>query len=338
MGSDIKKRLIIFGVVCFVSALFLYPTVWVAYKHATGQEVTSDDTNKVGLFSKPIGLGLDLSGGVHLVYRVVVKEAVESRLQSDMVAIRSGLRKEKIPVTRTKVLDDLSIEVTLLSDRTVDKAKTFIRDEWRNLEYQSERAEGTRVVLKYRYPSQVVAQIESQSVVQAVETLRTRVDQFGVAEPLIQKVGSDRILLQMPGVKDIEAVKAVVGKVAKLEFRLLPRPGSDVDTITVKDRDSGTQIRVEDELLLTGAAVDDAIVTFDNNNQVEVSLTFTSDGAKTFGRVTGENVQRQMAIILDGEMYSAPTIRERIAGGRCSISGSFTMADARQLAVVLRAG
>ena len=158
-----------------------------------------------------------------------------------------------------------------------------------------------------------------------------------MAEPLIQKTGIDRILLQMPGVQDIEAVKAIVGKVAKLEFRLLPVDANSRDTIQLKDR-SNFPVRVEDQVQMTGDSIEDARVSFDQNGQIEVSLTFGPDGARSFGNVTSASVNRSLAIILDGVVYSSPNINEPILGGRCSISGGFTVDEAKQLALVLRAG
>ena len=180
--------------------------------------------------------------------------------------------------------------------------------------------------------------IETDAIEQAVGTLRNRVDQFGVSEPLIQRSGENRIILQMPGVSDIGAVKKVVGSVAKLEFRLVPNGATQGIGSTTMRNKAGQPVTVEDQALMTGDAVADARVDFDPQGQVEVTLKLSPLGTQTFARITSENVGRQLAIILDGIVYSAPVIRDSITGGSASISGGFTTDEARQLKVVLKAG
>jgi preprotein translocase subunit SecD len=143
----------------------------------------------------------------------------------------------------------------------------------------------------------------------------------------------------MPGVSDVNAVKKVVGSVAKLEFRLVPSAATaaGVGTTTLKDK-QGAPVVVEDQTLMTGDSVVDARVDFDQSGQVEVTVVLSPIGAQTFARVTSENVGRQLAIVLDGIVYSYPVIREAITGGRASISGGFTTDEAKQLKVVLKAG
>ncbi|MCB0318056.1 MAG: protein translocase subunit SecD [Bdellovibrionales bacterium] len=316
-----RGRIITFVAVFLIALLFLIPTFF-------------KDSFSDNWISKPISLGLDLSGGVHLVYEVQTKEAVKSKLQGLANSIRSELRQQKIPVKRAVVGENLQLEISLLSNRSTQKTIDFMRTEYPKLEKQDGLS--TDVLLVYKSSEADNQATESESVLQAIETLRNRVDQFGVAEPTIQKVGEKRILLQMPGVSDIESVKKVVGSVAKLEFRFLPKPGSS-GSVSLKDR-SGAPISVEDFSSMTGDAVDDARVGI-QRGQVDVNLRFTSEGSRTFAKITGENVGRQLAIILDGVVYSNPVIRERIAGGSASISGgNMGLEEAKQLAVVLRAG
>lgn len=324
MNSEIRNRLFIFVGVIVIAVLFLLPTLF------------KESFKDVTWLSKPISLGLDLSGGVHLVYEVKSREAVTSRLQAMVNSIRSDLRKEKIAVTRATVNDRNQIELSLFRRKAAEQAKEIISTEYKTLSFVNIEEDGSRAKLIYGISEKQAAQIEKTAINQAVETLRNRVDQFGVAEPLIQKVGSKRIILQMPGVSDVESVKKVVGSVAKLEFRFLPNAESAAFQVMLKDR-QGAQVAVEDEVRMTGEAVDDARVAI-LNGQVEVSLTLTSEGARTFRKITTEGVGRNLAIILDGVVYSSPNIREPISGGRASISGGFQMEEAKQLAVVLRAG
>lgn len=323
MNTDIKKRFIVCLIVLVAGIAFLLPTV---AKDMVGES----------WISKPISLGLDLAGGVHLVYEVQSKEAVRSSLQSRGNAIRSELRKQKVAVTRARVSEGGQLELTLLSDRFVEQAKKLVESQYKELMFTARRDEDGRVILVYSANELDAQRIEKKAILDAVETLRNRVDQFGVAEPLIQNVGQNRIMLQMPGISDIESVKKVVGSVAKLEFRLVPAGQGAVSTVTLKEK-SGGEVSVEDEVLMTGEAVEDARVAV-VQGQVEVSLTLTSEGGKTFKRITGENVGRQLAIVLDNTVYSAPRINEAIGGGRASISGGFNLQEAKQLAVVLRAG
>lgn len=337
MNSNIKNRAIIFFAVCFIAALFLFPTVNSAFRSLTGQGVAGEDSLAKKWFSKPISLGLDLSGGVHLVYQVIGEEAVTARLQTTASSFRGELRAEKIAVTKARVAPGNLLEVNLLSSRHLEKAKELMIASNRGYELVNEEQVGAGAKLVYKISDLEQVKIKDSAVNQAIETLRARVDQFGVAEPLIQKVGTDRILLQMPGIQDIEAVKKVVGKIAKLEFRLLPSAGATTDSVTLKDRE-GSPIQVEDMIQMSGESIDNATVGFDPNGRVEVLLSLNSDGAKNFANITGSNVGRNLAIVLDGVVYSSPTINERIAGGRCSITGAFQIEEAKELALVLRAG
>lgn len=325
MHSSLKKRIIIFFVVLAAAAVFLAPTI-------------SPRSFEGGWLSKPIALGLDLSGGVYLVYEVQAREAVTSRLQSSINSIRADLREAKVAVTRARVNTDNELEISLLSDRLKETARTKIQEEYRELSFLRERTEGERVVLVFGYNEATKARIEREAIEQAVETLRNRVDQFGVSEPLIQRTGTDRILLQVPGETDVEKVKKVVGSVAKLEFRLVAEGEGLENAVSFKQKDSTSPLKVEEEALMTGDAVGDARVGRDELQRVEVMLSFTSEGTRTFGKITRENVHRRLAIILDGIIYSAPEIQEAITGGRASITGGFSIEEARQLAVVLRAG
>jgi preprotein translocase subunit SecD len=323
MNTDVIRRAIVVLVAITLSIVFLLPT---ALREQLGNN----------WITKPIALGLDLSGGVHLVYEVQTSEAVKSRMLATANAIRSDLRNEKIAVTKATVNDKGQVEITLLSDRLKEDAKKKIEAAYRDLISAGEGDDGGRVKLIYGVGESQAERIKADSVVQAIERLRDRVDQFGVAEPLVQRVGAERILLQMPGVSDIESVKRIVGSVAKLEFRLVPNAESRATAITLKDREGG-EVKVEDQVLMTGDAVADAQV-FIPEGRPEVSLKLTSDGGKIFRKLTSENVGRQLAIVLDNTVYSSPVIRETIGGGQASISGHFTAKEAKELKTVLKSG
>jgi preprotein translocase subunit SecD len=325
MVRDTFQRMLILGVTIVAAIGCLLPSL-------LGDSFTKEWP------TKPLALGLDISGGVHLVYGVQSSEAVRSRLQSMLSGVRAKLREKKIAVASGRVTAENSLQVALLSDISVEQAKAAVADFSADLTFKEVLTTDGRPTLTWSISQMTQEKIQREAIEQAVETLRNRVDQFGVAEPLIQRSGEDRIILQMPGVSDVNSVKKVVGSVAKLEFRLVPR-GQDDDsgTVTLKDQ-QGQPYTVEDPPLMTGDAVDDARVDFDPNGQVEVALRMTSAGADDFARITSENVGRQLAIVLDGVVYSAPVIRSAITGGQASISGGFSTEEARRLKIVLKAG
>jgi preprotein translocase subunit SecD len=321
--STLKTRALVLLGSIVLALVFLVPTFF---------KSSFKDTQWL---SKPLSLGLDLSGGVHIVYEVQQEEAIRSKLQSTANSIRSELRDAKIALTGVKVPETRKLELTFLNDQTAERGKAKLLENHKDLQFFDKVADGTKSKLIYTVSDKDAQTIATESVAHAVETLRNRVDQFGVAEPLIQRVGTNRILLQMPGVSDVSSVRKVVGNVAKLEFRLLPTPGSSESTVPLKDK-SGATVQVEDQVLMSGQDVAVARVSFDQG--VNVSLTLTSEGARTFRKLTTENVGRQLAIILDNVVYSSPNINEPIGGGQASISGGFTVEEAKQLAVILRAG
>lgn len=325
MGSRSRQRIIAIAVVIVVALLLLVPTI---AKEGFGREIQWP-------LSRALSLGLDLRGGVHLVYQVATEEAVKGHLQTTAQSARSVLRAEKLIVVRSNPVNTNGLEVVLLSDSMTERARAMIEDRFPELQFVETTSDGGRPRLVYQLPDQTARQIKERSVVQAIETLRNRVDQFGVAEPLITRSGVERILLQMPGFSDIERVKRVVGKTAKLEFRLVPTSPS-ARSLSLKDR-KGSPIRVEEDVLMGGDAVQDARPER-STGRVEVVLTLTAEGRKTFGAITSEHVGRQLAIVLDGVVYSDPVIQDRITQGVATISGSFSLEDAQELSVVLRAG
>ena len=190
----------------------------------------------------------------------------------------------------------------------------------------------------------------------ALEIIRNRIDALGVAEPLIQKAGEDRILIQLPGVKDPERAIEIIGRTALLEFKLVNDDpglldkalsgevpdGYEVAYLVKKDERGisreGSPLLLEKKVELTGSGLKDAYVGIDNNGLPEVRLEFNRKGAGRFAKITGANIEKRLAIVLDGKVFSAPVIRDRIPGGKAQISGRFTMQEAKDLAIVLRAG
>jgi preprotein translocase subunit SecD len=302
---------------------------------------------------KRINLGLDLQGGIHLVLGVDVQKAVEN--QADRVAddLKAALERKGIATTRVAREGSL-IVAQLASSQTWNDALTVAR-EFQGYEAASEDQAAGRFTL--RMSAQQARTLADLAVRQAVETIRNRVDQFGVAEPTIARQGDNRILIQLPGIQDPERAKALIGRTALLEFKLvddtvnpeaalagqLP-PDAEIVYQRVTDPQTKAERRtpyvVNRRTLLTGAELNRAEVSSDPNSagNWQVAIELNSVGARIFGEVTEQNVGRQLAIILDGNLYSAPRINERIPGGRAVITGRFTVEEARDLAIVLRAG
>ncbi len=293
--------------------------------------------------SEAIHLGLDLRGGIHMVLEVQVDRAVENSVDLLMEQIRSEAREEEIATKdwRREGMDEFSF--LLVSRSRADKLKDMLIDGYGNIE-QLPSDDGR---WHYRLLDTEVEGIRAFAVDQALETIRNRVDEFGVSEPTIQRTGAHSILVQLPGVQDPERAKRLIGRTAQLEFRLVADDpsapgvkiftGTEVDGLTKMERQ--VTYPLEKTVIMTGEVISDARHRPGQfGDPPYVSLTLNGRGARLFERITAENVGRRLAIILDGKVQSAPVIRERIGGGRAVITGSFSLDEARDLAIVLRAG
>jgi preprotein translocase subunit SecD len=300
---------------------------------------------------KTINLGLDLQGGIHLVLGVDVDKAVENVVERAGSDIRAALEKKGIgaQVTRRGVTD---LVVQLTNPQTFDQAQAVFPDFGSFAIKTTDKAAG-RVELALT--EKEAARLRDFAVRQGVETIRNRVDQFGVAEPTIQRQGENRILVQLPGIQDPARAKALIGKTAVLEFKLVneqadvekalkegPPPGDELLYGRHVDRQTKAETKVpyvvKKRVLLTGDLIQNAEVRIGDSGEPYVSVTFNSLGARVFGEVTEQSVGKRLAIVLDGNVHSAPVIREKIPSGQAQITGGFTPDEARDLAIVLRAG
>jgi preprotein translocase subunit SecD len=301
-----------------------------------------------------INLGLDLQGGIHLVLGVEVDKYVAAQTERAAEDLRGGLERKGVGVRRVDREGLSAVAVELANPGNWNDALT-VAAEFGTFEVTQRDDKAGRFTLTMQ--ERQVAQLRDDAVRQAVETIRNRVDQFGVAEPTITRQGVDRILIQLPGVQDPERAKALIGKTALLEFKLLDeqtpveqaQAGRLPETSEILyqrrvDKETKAERKqpyvVQKRTLLTGAELTRAEVQADPNSpgNWQVAIEFTPTGARVFGDVTEQNVGRHLAIILDGTLYSAPRINERIPGGRAVITGQFTVEEARDLAIVLRAG
>lgn len=305
---------------------------------------------------KKINLGLDLQGGMHLVLEVDTEKAVESTAERISQEIREQLRQQHLRNVSVTRIEGSRISAQVKTDENVDKFKELLDDDFRDLRKISEKtADGTySIVLGMTDADR--DHIKKLAVDQALETIRNRIDQFGVAEPDIRRQGDNRILIQLPGIKDTQRAKDLIGKTALLEFKLVDDTAS-VDAALKGDVPPGREIlyRVEENpetkrvtktpfllkkrTLLDGSYLTDARVQIDSQfNEPYVTIDFDKKGARIFERITADNVNSRLAIVLDNNVYSAPVIQEKIAGGKARITGRFTTEEARDLAIVLRAG
>lgn len=311
--------------------------------------------------NKGIVLGLDLQGGLHLVFEVEGDKAVEITTQRYASGLKELFTKKNKNVD--VVVNGLNIEIR---PSTLDIRK-LVEDNYPTLSIVES---GDKLV--YRISDREVKRIKDNSADQALETIRNRIDQFGVTEPTIHRQGENEIVVQLPGVKDPKRAIELIGKTAQLEFKLvddeapvaaeLPQsilPGEEemvlkqfADKIPEGDeilfekkvnKETGAirkiPILLKKEAVLTGDLLSDAKVSIDTRfNEPYVSLSFNATGAKIFEEITGANIKKRLAIILDNTVYSAPVIQERISGGNAQITGNFTLEEAKDLSIVLRAG
>jgi preprotein translocase subunit SecD len=304
-----------------------------------------------------IVLGLDLQGGMQLVLDVDQDKAVENHIKRLSGSVEDVLREKEIPFSRVD-FRGASIEITYPDEATAGRIRQVIGDEFPLL--QSSGEEGGRIT--FGLDDKEAERIREWAHTQALETIRNRIDKFGVSEPVIQRQGESEIVIQLPGMKDPKRAIELIGKTAVLEFRLVDESMDAQSALSsmlpfnteilyqqprgeagkaVIGAPAGERIPylVSKEVLLTGDALSDARVAFDTQyNEPYVSLTFDANGARVFERITRENVGKRLAIVLDGVLHSAPQIKEAIAGGRAQISGGFVYEEAVDLAIVLRAG
>lgn len=331
-----------------MAAVFILPTTSMYLKGASEPDMWPH---------KKINLGLDLQGGMHLVLEVQTEKAVENAMSLKISDIRQTLRKKAMKNRGVTLVDQSSkLNVKLLSPDDLAAFKGIIADDFPDLEVVSTSQGVKMVVVTLAMKADEAERVKKLAADQALETIRNRIDEFGVSEPDIRKQGENRILIQLPGITDTKNAKDLIGKTATLQFRLVDEEGdvraaleshapagSELLHLIRKDpatgAESSTPMLIKKRVLLTGDSLTDARVLFDNMaNEPYVSIEFDRKGARIFGKITGDNINRRLAIVLDDTVYSAPVIRSKIAGGQAQITGGFAMEEARVLAIALRAG
>ena len=303
------------------------------------------------LHANPMYLGLDLRGGVHFMLQVDMQAALTKKAESLAGDLRTALRDKNIRhggISR----DGQAVEIRVRDEAMLTAVRNLVTDQFADLQTTS-TPEGTEFKLRATIKPEATRQVQDQALKQNMVTLHNRINELGVAEPVIQQQGLDRIVVQLPGVQDTAQAKRILGRTATLEVRLVDEGTEARAAETGRgpvpfgserylDR-NGQAVIVKKQVVLTGENLTDAQPGFDGQTQEPtVNLTLDAKGSRIFRDITRENVGKRMAIILfekgKGEVVTAPVIRTEIAGGRVQISGSMTTAEANDTALLLRAG
>jgi preprotein translocase subunit SecD len=332
MPRNLRPRIIFVLVVLLGSLWYLYPP------------------------KKAINLGLDLQGGIHLVLGVETDKHVANQTERAAEDFVAALGRRGIAHRRVAREGLASFVVELASPQSWNDAIT-VANEFQTFERGNEDQAAGR--FRMTMSARAQRQVREDAAKQVLEKLRNRIDKFNVAEPTIARQGEDRILIQLPGIQDIQRAKDLIGKTGYLEFRLVERfvegdaealarqLGPDVEILPrrVVDRTTKTErmvpyVVVQKRPLLTGSALTSANVAADPNSpgNWQVTVTFNEAGRQRFAEITEQNVGRSLAIVLDGVVSSAPRINERIPGGNAVITGRFTIQEAQDLKIVLNEG
>ena len=359
--KKVGGRFALLALVVVMSVVFFVPSYKPLY------QAMPDWARKV-LPDKGITLGLDLQGGIHMVMEVDEDRAVEIAVDRSVVSLQDLLVDKKIPAESVKRTGPQRITVQFANEELKPQIQKLIDDYPTFFEVD---AGGSANTLVWELRETEVKRIKDSAINQALETIRNRIDQFGVAEPLVQRQGLKQIVVQLPGVKEPKRAKDLIKETALLEFKMLDEDnqmkmdfparvpkekegeivkqfeskipeGDQILFKRVVDKDTGREFRipflVKKRVMLTGDVLSDARVSIGQFNDPYVSIEFDGKGGREFERITSENVKKRMAVVLDNTIYSAPVIQERISGGRAQITGTFTMQEANDLAIVLRAG
>jgi preprotein translocase subunit SecD len=344
--KDLRWRAALVLAVLVVALVYLLPTVG---KELPGWWVKFFPEEK-------IHLGLDLQGGMHLILEVENDKAVENTAERFAQELKDELGSGHIRFRLVERQGQDGVKLLLPQDQDWQQVARLIKDKFPLLEVQDRKVNQEQLQVNLKIEADQVRHIKKLAVDQGLETIRNRIDQFGVSEPDIRTQGENRVLIQLPGIKDPQRAIDLIGKTALLEFKLVDEqqsveqalqgkiPAGDkiyygrrVDPVT--GQVSRNAYLLKDRTLLTGEYLTNAEVRIDTQyNRPYVALSFDDRGARLFEKISGDHIKERLAIVLDGNVYSAPVIQDRISGGNAIIEGQFTMEEAKDLAVVLRAG
>jgi preprotein translocase subunit SecD len=345
MTGNIKWRVVLAVLIIGLGLIYALPSVLPT--HSFLQKI---------LPNKQINLGLDLKGGINLTLGVEMEKAFANSLDRMGEELRSEMRDKKIFILRPHTVGTKRLQFLLLDASKAQELEEMIQRHYsRELRIDAIKdLSGGKKRYTLSLTPQYSAKLKEMTIDQALKVIRNRINQFGVSQPDIRKLQNNRIQVQLPGLQNAQRAIDLIQKTAHLEFQLVDTeadvqkavqgivpPGDELAYLYQQRADGSYQkkpIVLKKKVLLTGDHIADASVAFNNYNQPYVAMSFDRRGARIFERITEENVQQQLAIVLDDKVYSAPTIQEKISGGRASITGQFSTQEAHDLAIVLRAG
>jgi protein-export membrane protein SecD len=294
------------------------------------------------LIDKKINLGLDLQGGSYLLLEINSDSLVQKKIQSKVIPIKKLLKDNEINYNNFKInKNSLSLSINniekfdlLFNSRKDNLVNPYI-DNYRSYELEYKKVINDQIEISFSKFGLLT--INSSALKQSIEIVRRRIDDVGTKEPSILQRGEKRILVELPGLKDPERIKSLLGKTAQLNFRLV----TDNNEFGTEEliSENGEKLNISKRIIMSGENLIDAQPSIQNqNNEPTVSFTLDRLGAQKFGRATTDNVGKRLAIVLDGEIVSAPNINEPITSGNGMISGNFTFQEATDLALLLRSG
>ncbi len=340
MEKSLKWRGILVLLVTLVALIYLTPTL---VKKVPGSWPK--------MFSKKISLGLDLQGGMHLDMEVRTEKAIENEVIRIKDDIQRLLKSKKIWARSVEKTENNDIVIRFLSPEFREQGKDLIEKQYREWVVRGTPPEDEKT-LRLRLKVEVREQIADLAVRQAREVIERRINPEGVREPTIQTMGRNRIILELPGVMDTEAARRIIERTGQLSFQMvvetartaqaiLDRHGQKLPegrVILMGEEDGRTvAYLLEKEAKVTGADLKDARLGYDEYGQIAVDFELIAKAARRFGALTGKNIGKRLAIVLEGKVQSAPVIRSKITD-RGQITGNFTPEEARELQIVLRSG
>lgn len=293
----------------------------------------------------PVNLGLDLQGGSYLLLKVDTKAAVRDKLQAALDGARKELQNRKIGyinLAADSALEKPNVSFKLRDMAAQDQMRDVLKAVEPSFDLETDADGNVRFVMSQA----ALTKYQEQLLGQSIEIVRRRIDESGTKEPIIQRSGADRIMLQLPGVSHPEEIKRLLGQTAKMTFHLVDEAATASGAVqapagymVLPDRDDPNRhVVVERRASMTGESLVDAQASMTQMGSPAVSFRFDTMGARKFADITRQNVGQQFAIVLDNQVLTAPVIREPITGGNGQIDGNFTIATANELALLLRAG
>jgi protein-export membrane protein SecD len=296
------------------------------------------------ILSKKVNLGLDLQGGSYLLLEVDSKPVIKQKLQNKLISLRKNLKELNVKYKSLKFQDSkITFKIT---NKDIETFSSFFlnKENTINIYYPNYKSYEMDFkieadIVSIYYTKYGIIEIKNSALDHSLEIVRRRIDEVGTNEPTIIRRGSDRILIELPGLNDPNRIKKLLGQTANLSFRLVSENMDDFGYEKLFFEDNSKELNVSKRIIISGDNLINARPSFNNqNNESVVSFTLDRVGSKKFGRITTDNVGKRLAIILDNKIISAPQIREAILGGSGQISGDFTFQTATDLALLLRSG